>query len=357
MTRFNTSRIYHGGGIGRGSYSGASVDTDVKVKASVADTTPSFLMNDKIIAGGGILLTLLNPGGNEQVQISAPGSTSDEKVKVSAADTTPNFLINKCSLKNLSSNILNPGANELYELVGGYTMITGADTTKDWLAAKIATGGTTGIIETILNPAGNEQLQLAHDGKFLVSADDTTRKGLEDSLVAGTNIVLTTQNPAGNENIKIDASGGGSAGETIDLHFATAAGLGQGSLIPQSFDGGSPPGGGHGYYLGHWKIKEVHALLNRFTAYSTGTLTIDVREAGSLPRGSPVTFTQGFRLLQFNITANSTGGGFNYYKGYSAVGLNILVTSGEMMFCSVWSKTLNSCTGVSVHVILERVPA
>jgi len=46
--------------------------TDEKVKASPADTTPSELLA-KIAAGSGISLAILNPGANEQLQITGSG--------------------------------------------------------------------------------------------------------------------------------------------------------------------------------------------------------------------------------------------------------------------------------------------
>ncbi len=47
--------------------------SDGKVKVDGADTTADYLV-PKIAPGAGIALTILNPGGNEQLQISATGS-------------------------------------------------------------------------------------------------------------------------------------------------------------------------------------------------------------------------------------------------------------------------------------------
>jgi hypothetical protein len=46
---------------------------DHKVAATAADAVPSFLQN-KLSAGTNIVLTLLNPGGNEQIKIDAAGA-------------------------------------------------------------------------------------------------------------------------------------------------------------------------------------------------------------------------------------------------------------------------------------------
>ena len=49
--------------------------SDHKVAVDGADTTPNFL-SPKLAAGAGITLTVLNPGGNEQVQITASVTSS-----------------------------------------------------------------------------------------------------------------------------------------------------------------------------------------------------------------------------------------------------------------------------------------
>lgn len=82
------------------------------VKISGTDTTAGFL-GVKLAAGSGIAFTTLNPGANEVISISAPGSTTDEKVKVSATDTTPGYLLSKLTAGTgitLTQN--NTGSNE-----------------------------------------------------------------------------------------------------------------------------------------------------------------------------------------------------------------------------------------------------
>lgn len=60
--------------IGSFSYaSGGGGGSDEKVKVSNVDLTTNFL-NNKISAGSGISLNILNPGGNEQLEIASTGS-------------------------------------------------------------------------------------------------------------------------------------------------------------------------------------------------------------------------------------------------------------------------------------------
>jgi len=60
-----------------------------KVKVSSNDTTEDYL-EDKIVAGAGILITTLNEGSNEDVEVS-----NSFEIKVSSDDTTENSLENK----------------------------------------------------------------------------------------------------------------------------------------------------------------------------------------------------------------------------------------------------------------------
>jgi hypothetical protein len=87
-------------------------DEDWKVKVSGADTTPNFL-SPKLAAGPGISLAVLNPGANEQVEITATAVSEDHKVSVTAADTTPSFLSPKLAAGTaVTLTVLNPAANE-----------------------------------------------------------------------------------------------------------------------------------------------------------------------------------------------------------------------------------------------------
>lgn len=56
------------------------------VKASVADTTPGYLQS-KLVAGGSVALTLLNPGANEQIEIRVDATNVD--INYTFAETAP----------------------------------------------------------------------------------------------------------------------------------------------------------------------------------------------------------------------------------------------------------------------------
>lgn len=56
---------------------GGGTGVDEKVKASATDTTPDFL-DQKLAAGDGIALALLNPGADEEIQISVEGADAGD---------------------------------------------------------------------------------------------------------------------------------------------------------------------------------------------------------------------------------------------------------------------------------------
>lgn len=88
-----------------------TISAGTLVKVSENDTTPGNL-EDKIVAGDGIDLATLNPGGNEQLEISSEGT-----VKVTAVDTTAGFLSDKLIAgSEITLTVLNPGGDEDLEI-------------------------------------------------------------------------------------------------------------------------------------------------------------------------------------------------------------------------------------------------
>jgi len=57
--------------------SSSAGSVDEQVRTSVTDTTTGYL-SDKIVSGTNVTLTTLNPGGNEQIQISSTGGSGGD---------------------------------------------------------------------------------------------------------------------------------------------------------------------------------------------------------------------------------------------------------------------------------------
>lgn len=199
-----------------------SITGSALIKVDGSDSTPGFLA-DKVVGGGGITLTILNPGGDEQLQIDtvtgAPG-----KVGVSAADTTIDFLQSKLSATGITFSITNPGANEVLNLTAdGEVLISVADTTRGFVGAKITVGS--GISKTIVNPGANETLNLVNTGLGLVTITgaDTTPAVLNSKITVGPGLAKSTVNPGANEVLNITNAASSSIGASnIDWSLSNA---------------------------------------------------------------------------------------------------------------------------------------
>jgi hypothetical protein len=124
------------------------VDTDRLVGVTVNDTTPDFLAA-KTVAGAGIGLAIVNPGANEQLQIT--NTTPDELVGVTANDLNPNFLAAKAVAgPGIIATILNPAANEGLQ----FSTIFGRDYQTAANAARLTTAGAMFVTHsTLITPA------------------------------------------------------------------------------------------------------------------------------------------------------------------------------------------------------------
>lgn len=118
-------------------------DTDVLVAVTNADTTASYLDSKIAVAGGGIAKAVLNPGGNEQLQLTVAPDT-DELAGVTAADTTPGYLNSKISAgTGISTAVLNPAANEQLQIstVPSTIITAGIPYKQIWFPAGSMSGG------------------------------------------------------------------------------------------------------------------------------------------------------------------------------------------------------------------------
>lgn len=91
---------------------GGAAGMDELVRVSGADDIAGFLAA-KLVAGPGVSLDILDPGGVEQILISAAGSLLDQLVKVSADDDAAGFLADKLVAgTNITFTVLDPGGDE-----------------------------------------------------------------------------------------------------------------------------------------------------------------------------------------------------------------------------------------------------
>lgn len=248
-------------------------------------------------------------GGKPKTRFSSAGLGTDEKTKVTVNDTTPFFLDGKFIVQD-------------------------------------------DLLKTILNPGGNEQLQIKSNGRARCTVNDNNFNYLLQKIVAGANVTITLLNPSGSESLSIASSGGGEKPLYAMIH-ATAGALGTNTLIPAP--DGVWAGNGHGYYTGrNLVLKEIWALVNRLTSFSTGTITVNIRYVpGDGSRTTMVTGPSGTSLNSVTVNCPNSGGGFRYYVGDSVTGLNNGVNADNMIFCRISGKTINTATGITVLTFWE----
>jgi len=145
----------------------------------------------RLTISGGTTGQILIKNSNTNYDVTwTSASAIDQNVKVSAADTTTNYLNNKIAVSSdLSKTILNPGGNEQLQISNpnlGNVKITNADTTADKLNSKITVG--TNLTKTVVNPGANEQLNIALTDdiyKVKVTAGDVAGDYLDNKTVNG----------------------------------------------------------------------------------------------------------------------------------------------------------------------------
>lgn len=162
-----------------------SNDTN-QVKVSSNDTTPNYLFS-KLAQGTNITLSILNPGGDETVEISASGSFTDlNKVGVSATDNSPDYLFSKLQAgTGISLAIQNPGGNENVLITSTGGTDTNCSTSPDCNNLYVQknplitnTIRNTNGVQFILQQDGNVGNSTSVGGAFLLDNTDNNGAGL-----------------------------------------------------------------------------------------------------------------------------------------------------------------------------------
>lgn len=152
------------------------------VDVSADDTTAGYL-EDKIVQGSNIAITVLNDGGDEDLEIAVTGLSISGHLHVEADITDLSHDAVKIRGRDISTD--SPVVGEAYRWSGS-----------EWTPSGVAGG------------AGDTK-------KVLVSSNDTTESYLEYKIVAGTNITITTLNEGANETVEITSTASGGGGSAI----------------------------------------------------------------------------------------------------------------------------------------------
>lgn len=321
------------------------------VAVSASDLTPQTL-SGKLVAGTGISLATLNPGGVEQLEVSAPGATTDEKVAAAlgnnafflqdAVEAGSNITLALSGVvPNQKLRISSSGggggggggtswyeeftatpAQTLFNLANAY--VTGINALLVFVngdlvpSAAYTETSTTSITFGAGWPAfvGGEKVIILlpkGDGKTLVSATDTTPGFLGQKLVAGAGITLTPQNPGADENILISAGGTGSL---ITVWPGALAGLNPPAtnLIVAGYAGvsafrincDSMVTGNDWDTSGHWiyivGTNTLHGAFCYTTAFGSGYNSYSTPAGVGVTPGTPFAINQFMNVLGWNPT-------------------------------------------------------
>ena len=302
--------IYHGGAAQKKGFSGSTIDTDVKVKASPTDTTANFLTS-KIGVANGMSKVLKNPGGDEYIELSPPNI-----VKASTADVFPNSLYDKISAgTGISKAILNPGADELLQL----------------------------------------SATLSSDGKVKVSSNDTTPNFLDSKIQVLNHIDKQVVNEGANEHITLDGV------SQFTLYYSNAADY----IVALTFF--SPPdyglwNGTHrkfGYYSCNGFIlkKVIFAAMSiQTTAIRTMTIRIRTYTADGT-KTALFAAGEGTNIGLYTFTFPNTNGAIRYYKGGFDVP-SVEIAANQLVFIYVSTSDVDYMFGASVvlHCTKDSVP-
>lgn len=157
-----------------------------------------------------------------------------------------------------------------------------------------------------------------------------------------------------------NSSGGGGSSSTrlYLLNYGTNASIGVNTMVNPPSESGVYASTGQGYYIGaNAHIKEFHVNFSRFTSFNSShdltlqlkSLTADGTHASIL--NSSATGTNLYNLV---TTFPNTSGAFRYFRGNADTGLDIAITAGKMLFITCCQKVVQSATGVSCWVLLEK---
>jgi hypothetical protein len=215
-----------------------------KVSITASDTSSGFL-NNKMLAGPGITLSTVAPGGGEGLQVEAwfgtqtnqcavGNDTRFTKVKVSSTDTDQNYLNDKIETAGLISITATGLTQTIQDYAGNEKLLLSINAVNPTIdldvmlnAPRVAPkslglneisntyiDGTPGDASMRTLGTLSNQAAAGDDSRFTkvkTSATDTTPDYIHYKVLPGTNISVTKENPSGNEDLRLAVTGQGAA--------------------------------------------------------------------------------------------------------------------------------------------------
>ena len=253
---------------------------DQLVRVTSADIASGYL-NGKVVAGNALSSSVLNPGGDEDLQLDVvEGDIDHQNITNVGTNTHPQIDSHIANTANPhATDVGNLGSGTLAELNAAITDATLDDTsgarTPTAHASTHSDGGSDEITVENLGTAGGAGTVPTSDGAggltmatptpsldetVKVSAADTTKDYLSNKIVAGNALTSTILNPAGDEDLQLNVdetaidhtnllNKGTNTHAQIDTHIADTAN-------PHSTDVGN---------LGSGTLAELNAAITDAT--------------------------------------------------------------------------------------------
>jgi hypothetical protein len=199
---------------------------------------------------------------------------------------------------------------------------------------------------------------LVRNGRHITGIDPsalaagTTLGYLDQKIVAGSGIIKTILNPSGNETVQISTQ------KMYTLNFGQSDNLAIDKIIPAAESGlGYWQTNGAGYYIKTaskviaWGIivpAFVSYNVNHYTRFQLKTIVAD----GS--RTTDIASASGTNLRNYDLVYEYSDGVLRYYKGGGESGLSLTLNAGEMLFIVCCSATVAQARGAAIWVQCEE---
>jgi len=289
--------------------SGGGAGTDEFVKVTASDTTAGYL-NSKLVAGSNITLTVLNAGGNEQLEISSTGG-SGASTFLDLSDTPTSYtgsggLTVKVKTTEDGLEFL-PDKDELVK-------VSSSDTTSGYLGAKLQAGAKISI--TTQNAGANESLLI-----------ETSAAEINDALTS-TSETWSSSKISSELGAKADKVAGATSGNFASLDASgnlQDSGFSSSSFAPSSHTHAlgdlsdtnisSPTSGDHLVFNGTNWVNQASSAVDTFKAKVSASDTTEDFLGAKIVAGTGISITTLNAGANEQLEISATGSGASTFLG------------------------------------------
>lgn len=192
---------------------------------------------------------------------------------------------------------------------------------------------------------------LGEDIKAKVSLNDNTTDYLNSKIVTAGRLTKTILNPAGNEQLELED------GDHFTLIYTSPNELVQGDFLfpPESY--ANPWPGSMGYYTDcGFRIKKISVLINNYISFGNDSFEIRLREyIANGSKGSAFATGEGNLIgTVFYNVPNTGGANLWYFGGYDDI--DWPVQSGYSLFSYILFSDVDHLHGITVWLHCYKTP-